>query len=276
MQYQSLCSQLKGFSISRETFGDRKCLILTHKKLFDHPLGLTSRVRIMIKDNEYVVHVLLKEIQCGLLSLINPESQVIEICRKFSLDSPIYQFCSGIDPKEYEEMPKIICFGIKSVRRTLDPFLCVDSVKCLFWFELSSKCTKEQQIANSVMCPACVRLKCDLQRQLNRTLSESPSKRIARQQSSSHAPLCHMSPASQEKRRANQQNDRKNLKKKLLDYAEIEVFLDDEQSDEICSITSLIQNNHAEVVIEGTSQFYILVSSYVNHKQVKSMELAIF
>ena len=65
-----------------------------------------------------------------------------------------------------------------------------------------------------------------------------------------------MSPASQEKR-ANQKNDRKHMKKKLLRYANTEVPLDDEQSDEISSITSFIQNNHAEdleeLFVEGMS-----------------------
>lgn len=66
-----------------------------------------------------------------------------------------------------------------------------------------------------------------------------------------------MSPASQEKRRANQKNDGKNMKKKLLRYADTEVSLDDERSDEISSITSFIQNNHAkdleELFVEGMS-----------------------
>ena len=65
-----------------------------------------------------------------------------------------------------------------------------------------------------------------------------------------------MSPANQEKRRANQKNDRKHMKKKLLRYADTEVSLDDEQSDEISSM-SFIQNNHAEdleeLVVEGMS-----------------------
>ena len=231
---------------------------VSFEKLYDHPpLGPTSRVRIIVKGNEYVVHVLLREIQHGMLPAIDAETRVLEICSKFSLDSPIYRFCSGIDPKEYEEMHEIICFDIKSVRQTFTLFLRVESVKCLVWFELSAKCTKEQRIANSVMCPACVRLKCDLQHQLSRTLSESPSKRLAQHQSSSHAPLCYMSPESQEKRRANQKNDRKHMKKKLLCYADKEVSLDDEKSDEISSIMLFIQNSHAEdleeLFVEGMS-----------------------
>ena len=58
MLYQSLCTTLKGFVVSKHTFGAQSCFILTHEKLFDHPpFGPTSRVRIIIKVKEYVVHV---------------------------------------------------------------------------------------------------------------------------------------------------------------------------------------------------------------------------
>lgn len=93
------------------------------------------------------------------------------------------------------------------------------------------------------MCPSCVRLKCD---QVNRTSSESPSKKIKRQASLSHARLSYMSPSSQQKRKSNQQNERKNLMKKLSRFQEAEVPLNDEQNDEVSSITSFIQNNHQE------------------------------
>ena len=62
--YQSLCPSLKGFVISKHTCSDQPYLILTHEQLFNHPpFGLTSRVRILIKEKEYVVHVLLREVQ---------------------------------------------------------------------------------------------------------------------------------------------------------------------------------------------------------------------
>lgn len=55
-----------------------------------------------------------------------------------------------------------------------------------------------------------------------------------------------MSPASQKKRRVNQQNERKNLKKKLLQYDNTTVTLDDHQADELSAVTSIIENNHQE------------------------------
>ena len=96
LRIEALSHRLKGFLISKHTFNDEQCFILTHEKLYDHPpLGPTSRVRIIIKGNEYVVHVLLREIQRGMLPVIDAETQVLEIFSKFSLDSPIYRFCSG-------------------------------------------------------------------------------------------------------------------------------------------------------------------------------------
>ena len=55
-----------------------------------------------------------------------------------------------------------------------------------------------------------------------------------------------MSPASQKKRRVNQQNERKNLKKKLLQYDNTTVTLDDHEADELSAVTSIIENNHQE------------------------------
>ncbi|XP_019856161.1 PREDICTED: uncharacterized protein LOC109584759 [Amphimedon queenslandica] len=52
-----------------------------------------------------------------------------------------------------------------------------------------------------------------------------------------------MSPASQEKRKNNQKNERNNLKRKVMQDA---VSLDDHQSDEMSSIASTIETNHQE------------------------------
>ena len=130
-------------------------------------------------------------------------------------------------------------------------------MKCLLWFQLGVTCKPERRYADSVFCQSCVRLKCDLERQVNRTESESPSKKLNRQGSSSRAHLTYMSPASQKKRRVNQQNERKNLKK-LLQYDNTTVTLDDHQADELSAVTSIIENNHQEelekLYCEGVGQ----------------------
>ena len=95
--------------------------------------------------------MLLREVQQGVLTTVHLENQVFEICRKFSLESPIYRFCPGIDPMEYDNMCETICFGIKSLRRTYEPFCRVESVNCLIWYELQANCRKERQVADSVI-----------------------------------------------------------------------------------------------------------------------------
>ena len=61
-----LCSclsiNLKGFLVANcSTVDGQQCLVLTHQMFHDHPpFGLTSRVRILVKENEYVVHVPLR------------------------------------------------------------------------------------------------------------------------------------------------------------------------------------------------------------------------
>ena len=50
LSIDALSHRLKGFLISKHTFNNEQCFILTHEKLNDHPpLGPTSRVRIIIK-----------------------------------------------------------------------------------------------------------------------------------------------------------------------------------------------------------------------------------
>lgn len=244
---QHLSSKLKGFNISECIFDDQCCLVLTHKKLYNHPpVGPTSRVRILVKGEEYVVHVLLREVERGGLDSSCPENELLLLCKKYTSDSQTYKFCPGIDCAEYERMKEIICFDLKSAFVFRVPFIRVESVKCLLWFQLGVTCKPERRYADSVVCQSCVKLKCDLERQVNRTESESPSKKLNRQGSSSRARLTYMSPASQKKRRVNQQNERKNLKKKLLQYDNTTVTLDDHQADKLSAVTSIIENNHQE------------------------------
>ena len=197
------CLSLKGFLVAKfSTVDNQQCLVLTHQKLHDHPpFGLTSRVRILVKENEYVVHVLLREVQRGILPSNCPEKQLLQLGKKYASESSTFKFCPGIDPDEYEKMREVIRFDIVSVRKTQEPFLRIDSVSCSIWFELGANCRLNRREAGAVMCPSCVRLKCDLQHQVNRTSSESPSKKIKRQARLSHARLCYVSIKPPEKKK---------------------------------------------------------------------------
>lgn len=73
------------------------------------------------------------------------------------------------------------------------------------WSELGKVASWDRRKADAVLCRPCLRLKCDLERQVKRTEAE---KKIKRQISSSHARTSYMSPVSQAKRKYNQKMDR--------------------------------------------------------------------
>ena len=116
--YSCLSINLKGFLLAKcSTVDNQQCLVLTHQKLHDHPpFGLTSRVRILVKENEYVVHVLLREVQCGILPSNCPEKQLLQLGKNYASLSSTFKFCPGIDQDQYEKMREIIRFDIVSVR----------------------------------------------------------------------------------------------------------------------------------------------------------------
>uniref|UniRef100_A0A1X7UFB1 Uncharacterized protein n=1 Tax=Amphimedon queenslandica TaxID=400682 RepID=A0A1X7UFB1_AMPQE len=121
-------SHFKGFVTEKCVYEDEQCLVLSHRKLFNHPpLGLTSRVRIVIKANcQYVVQVVLRDFEKGALVPENAKEEVTVLCKKYATDSLLFKFCPGIDPAEYEEAVKVIRFNLKSVRKTTEPILRVE------------------------------------------------------------------------------------------------------------------------------------------------------
>jgi hypothetical protein len=197
---------------------------------------------VKVEYGEFVVHVLLKEMERGTLELSTCMERLLQLCNKYSSSSYAYKFCPGLNPAEYESQKEIIRFDLKKVRKTTEPFLRVDSVKCLLWHELGRKASTERREASEVLCPACVRLKSDITYQQKRTEEESPSKKARRQQSSSRARLSYMSPTSQVERKNNQKQLRQTLKRKLDSYEETEVPLNDEQSDEMNFVVSTIES----------------------------------
>ena len=76
------------------------------------------------------------------------------------------------------------------------------------WWELGKRAPIDRREAVDVLCRSCVRLRCDLQHQMNRTLAESLSKKLKRQNASSHARLNYMSPESQKERKRQQKIQR--------------------------------------------------------------------
>ena len=82
---------LEGFTVCKYESEESSCLLIQHQFLHLHPpLGLISRCRILIKSCEHIVHIVLKEIETGILQ--NP-SDVLLLCEKYSPKSNLYKFC---------------------------------------------------------------------------------------------------------------------------------------------------------------------------------------
>ena len=103
-----------------------------------------------------------------------------------------YKFCPGVDEMAYQQHKEVIRYDIKSLRKFNEPLFRVDSVNCRLWYKLSKSAPVQQRKANSVKCPPCVCLKCDLEHQSRRSAAESPHKKLKRTEASSNAKLMYM------------------------------------------------------------------------------------
>ena len=216
----------------------KKILIVTQRQLANHPpFGYVSRARITLQeDGKYEVHILMQNIENGVFQ---NESEVHELLQRYSKSS-VYKFCPGIEWSYYlEHYHEVIKFDIKIVCRT-PSFQQIDSVNCKMWFELPLNASFTERNSTAVKCSACKRLCTDLDWQLKRTLSESPTKKIARQAASSKARVSYMSPFSQQKRKQNAAMERGIHKRKLAKYENTEITLADEQHTQMCDVMSII------------------------------------
>ena len=127
--------------------------------------------------------------------------------------------------KNYYE---VIRFHIKSVRLTDFPFKRIDSINCKLLFKLAHNARMEEKLSNEVKCSPCKHLVTDLEHQKRRTEAETPTRRTKRQLPSSRARTSYMSPASKAKRRKLAQYERTNNIRKLAQFEEHEIVLDDE------------------------------------------------
>ena len=120
-------------------------------------------------------------------------------------------------------------------------------MKCNIWSELG-KVSLERRKEDTVLCRACVHLKCDLEHQVKRTSAESSSKKFKRQCSSSHARTSYMSPTSVSKRKYNQKIARRTDRRKLEKYEYTELPL---QDNEMENVMSTIESTCSELFAEG-------------------------
>ena len=195
------------------------------------------------QDCAYQVHILMRKWEGGFIT--NGED-VHCLLDRFSSASTC-KFCPGIDWTHYQQHYfNVIRFDLKSVRCTEAPFYRVDSVNCKLWFELPSNAKLADKALGEVLCSACKRLVSDLNWQLERTMSESPSKKIKQQAASSRAKLTYMSPGSRMKRSQRAIMERGVDKRKLARYEATEVALADEQHTEMCSVMDAIDQVAAD------------------------------
>ena len=255
--------KLDDFVVTNSIFDGERTIVIYNKQLHYHPpFGMTPRCRIAIKGEEYIVHVLMREMENGIIS---GTEAVLKLCSKYSTNSATHKFCPGLDISTYKAYKDIIRFDIKSVRQTTEPFARVDSVHCLLWFDLGCRPSLARREAESLLCSSCVRLRCDLERQVARAKTDSPSKK-AKQHPSSHAPLMYMSPESQLKRKQQQKRRHDIDQKKLRKYEQSEISLDGEQHDEMCAVVTTIEEKCSgemeELISEGIYNILQLSGKY--------------
>ena len=115
----------------------------------------------------------------------------------------------------------------------------------MLWHQLAKNASKEDKLSYAVTCRSCKCFYHNLEHQKRRSVV-SPSRRIARQQPPSSFKLKYLSPASVAKRKKAAQKERSADKAKLARYTELEVTLDDEQSNELTNVVNRIEEANAD------------------------------
>ena len=224
----AVCFPRLCFAMSRVVVDSKEApvLTITQRRLCVHaPHGMVPRIQDFVQYKEYSVHVMMRLWRRQSFEGVD---DIIALCNAIGEGSQ-YKFRPGIGPELYiKKYYEIIWFHTKGARRTVFSFRHVDSVKCELLFELSHNVTKEEKDAEEVKCYPCKGLVRNLDHQVKRTLSETPARKLMRQQPSSRARLSGTSPASRTKCKKLAQYDRTNNIRKLAKYEEHEVTLDDD------------------------------------------------
>lgn len=105
------------------------------------------------------------------------------------------------------------------------------------WVELGKTASKERRVADEVLCRSCVRLKCDLDHQVLRAQAVSPTKKIQRQDPSSHARISYLSPHSRSIRMS---------KTSGKDRRKLRMFEHNEQDEQLTAVVSTISKEHSD------------------------------
>lgn len=204
--------------------------------------GHTSVARITFSQAQpsgfnYDLQILYLSIETGSVANLD---EFISVCYKIS-NGAQYKFCPGLEKKfYYDTYFATIRYHIKSVGLWEKSFSRIDSKNCSMWHQLSKNRSKEEKKSLEVLCGSCKRLCTDLEYR-KRQSDVSPARKAARLQSSSHFKEQYLSPASQDVRKKATQAERSADKAKLSKHEELDVPLDEEQSDELCDIMKSIE-----------------------------------
>ena len=225
-------------------------LTCSRRDLHDHPpVGLVSRVQIVVdQDGSYDFQVVMFSKEKGSITTVD---EYLELCHQIAGKGG-YKFCPGIDPNSYKTTYyDVIRYDPKSLRRTTHPVTRIDSYKCILWHKLAKHASIFEKDMDAVMCPACKRLRNDLNQRLKKVKSIDLQHKENRVQPSSHFPEKYLSPKSLKKKRQNMQQERSKLLKK---YSHMEVSLNEDQHEQMCNMEKVAQIGAEELessLVEG-------------------------
>lgn len=133
--------------------------------------------------------------------------------------------------------------------------------RIVLWHQLSKNRSKEEKKPLDALCGSCKRLCTDLERQ-KRWSHISTARKVAQLQSSSHFKLKYLSPTTVAARKKATQMERSTDKAKLAKYKELELPLDDEQSDELCNVMKMIEETCPDE-LDKKEMIMLLVTFFV-------------
>lgn len=244
------------FCLNHADLGE-KFLVCSRKELHNHPpLGMIQRVKILVcEDGNYDFQVTFCSKEKGV---ITDDSDFRKLCENIAVNSS-FKFCPGINVDLYDEKYfSVIRYDLKNVRRMVHPIVRIDSIRCLLWHQLSKNASIFEKSMSTVLCSSCKRLRSDLDQTLVRMVTVSPGEKENRLKPSSHFPEKYLSPQSLKKKRKNVNHERALNKRLLEKYESMDVTLNEEQHDEMCSFIEQVNGVGSkgleELLVEGDKE----------------------
>ena len=201
--------------------------------------GPWHSVRLIVGTTVYRLQVTWPVVRVVSAGVYETSEQLDPFLQQLLPDSG-YTVCPGI--VNYDELfaavrhthqnLQTIKVGEKVVRH--------ESVKCMLWHKPEGK-QKRLFDRKKGMCAECKSFDYQMTREVKRATQSEP--KVARTASSSNYPFTYLSPASQKVRARNLMRERKTLMQRIQKYASLCVPLDDEQSEEMSSLTQAIDGN---------------------------------